>query len=100
MSGPEIDPFFKAAEHVQVANEVVLGKDRISPSDVKKYLSMNILLNYSWGEAPEFILLCRLNWELREVKQKGCLRGCHKTGGNSYFFKSTLNSKSTIEVCQ
>jgi hypothetical protein len=42
------------------------------------------------------ILLCRLNWDLREVKQIGGLRGCHKTGGNSYPFNKIVDIKLTL----
>jgi hypothetical protein len=45
------------------------------------------------------ILLCRLNWEMREVKQKGCLRGCHKTGGNIHILdKQLILNQQSVNV--
>jgi len=46
------------------------------------------------------ILLCRLNWELREVKQMGGLRGYHKTDGNRYPFYKITDIKLTPILCQ
>jgi hypothetical protein len=42
------------------------------------------------------VLLCRLIWELREVKQIGGLRGSHKTGGNSYSLYKIADIKLTV----
>jgi hypothetical protein len=74
-----------------MASATLSGCPSVTDSDVKKYLSMKSLLN-PFGP----ILLCRLNWDLREVKQIGGLRGCHKTGGNGYPFYKIVDIKLTL----